>query len=327
MWIIVNTLIGSFKGLFETVQKSRFDEFDTVGDHVTVVSDVKKWPLSARIMRSLFGDSKNREGDQQDLMLNLIKAGLPFVSPAHYYGSQAIYSLMFGVGILVILLIMSSIFNIPLLFIFVLSLVGGYFGAIQPDAEVKSGIKRRREEMVLDLTNQLQRFITALESTGNAIEALRDVAQTAHDPVVDEETRKKAATESEALSKEYQSLLAMTLQGMGGNLFAEIINRIAVLVGQGRPISEAVGDVRVLYPEAIEMDSFFNILISAEKGVALKERLEDLSDQLYVDLDSTSRERAAKAEQMVTVAGFVALLPLFVIIGAPMITMAFQLFR
>ena len=260
-------------------------------------------------------------------MLNLIKAGLPFVSPAHYYGSQAIYSLMFGVGILVILLIMSSIFNIPLLFIFVLSLVGGYFGAIQPDAEVKSGIKRRREEMVLDLTNQLQRFITALESTGNAIEALRDVAQTAHDPVVDEETRKKAATESEALSKEYQSLLAMTLQGMGGNLFAEIINHIAVLVGQGRPISEAVGDVRVLYPEAIEMDSFFNILISAEKGVALKERLEDLSDQLYVDLDSTSRERAAKAEQMVTVAGFVALLPLFVIIGAPMITMAFQLFR
>jgi hypothetical protein len=261
-------------------------------------------------------------------MVRLFQAGLPYYSPAHYYSRQVASALLFAAFALVNTAALAQVFHLPAVMILAVTFLLGLWGAAQPAAEVRSKTKRRAKDLVLDMTYQLPRLILLLEAYGSAQEAIREYLATAARMEKPEKEREEARRQAQTLSKEFALELGTALAGMGGNLFAELLNRIAGELTRGvRPEAIAI-HLRQVFPPGIELDHFLQILIGGMEGnLPMKERLAELSHQLRVDLRARQREAAQAANQVVIVAAAAELLPIFAVVGAPVVFLAFRMFQ
>ena len=67
-------------------------------------------------------------------------------------------------------------------------------------------------------------------------------------------------------------------------------------------------------------------MAGVQQEIPMKTRLEEMQEVLRDELGLKVKEKAASAKQIVIVAAAAELLPLFMIVGAPTISMAVQMF-
>ena len=102
LWLVFMSASGGFARIFKKKANDRLTlrservERRVLGEKESVLS------LPLRLMRSFRRIGKVRDEGDAALMLRLMRAGLPFYSPQHYYSRQLTYTLlMAAVGLLV----------------------------------------------------------------------------------------------------------------------------------------------------------------------------------------------------------------------------------
>ena len=329
LWLIVNTLFGSFDKLFKKFSRDKLGAMEGLRDgRDNIVTDESSWPLSARIAKSLTSvPGLKMTESNRDLMTKLFQAGLPFYTPAHYFTSQILITLLFGGGALLALIFISTIIQLPAIAIMFLSLAGAMFGATLPSSELKNKIKKRKEDLIVDMTYQLPRLISLLAAYGTILEAIKNYGDRSKSDQLTEKQKKTLLMRSQELTKQYAMELNIAIRGMGGNIFSEMLGRLASDISGGKSPEEAVTHIQQLYPFSIEVNNFLEIFTSGLKeGYPTRARLQELADQLRFDMKQRAKDAASRANLVVIVAGFMALLPMMIIIGAPMIDIAIDLF-
>lgn len=322
---VLATLLGLVDPLFKKVARSRLETLETSASPMDSMG--ANWPLPARLARS-FGMLTGRTSSDEDLMVRLLRAGLPYRSPAHYYSRQVTNALLFAAFGLVNASAVGLLLDLPIVVILGAALGLGLWGAGQPAAEVRARILKRSKAMTVDMTYQLPRLILLLDAFGTIQEAISGYLSTAERANLSEAERR----EMEEGRDQYTSYLAMqlgiTLRGMGGNLFAELLQAISVELTRSVRPETIAGHMRLAYPPGVELNNFLDILTAGlSGGMPMKERLVELSHQLRIDLRARQREMTQAANQVVILAAAAELLPIFFVVGAPVLFMAFQMFR
>ena len=284
-------------------------------------------PFAARLAKSI-GSVSSKSQTDDELMDQLIRAGLPFLSPAHYYGRQIAYTLLYGAFGLLLGLAPTFFFTLNPLIVLGISLAMGIWGSTQPKAEVQKKLKERQTQLVVDMTYSLPRLTLHIEALGDLQRAIGAVLKDTQRGSITTEHRDKLEQQAKYITKQYQLLFQTAIMGFGGDLFAEALNRFASLLSQAKSADETAATVAHYYPKTPEFANFLDIAVAGITGtIKMKERLDDLSEQLFHELILTQREAAAKARQIVVLAAAAQLLPIFVLIGAPIADMTIQLFR
>lgn len=322
LWVALMTLFGGLNNLIQrlfgtkTALDMNMDEKNHVDDDV---SDIRKWPLAARWMHSLAGVGKKEAPNNKDLMVRLMQSGFVFASPAQYYYYQVALALMMGAGFLAVMIILSTTTPVSPMLIILVSFALGMIGAMLPESQVKSAIKKRQDDLRLDMTFQLPRFILLLESTGNMQSAIKSILESAERqdiPTKKAEERRKAM---DALTQEYQIELGMSLTGFGGNLFAELINRIAQLLQQQAKPEAIMEDIENHFKMFPALSEFLTVIQDGLRGHPMKDNLVQLSEQLRKDLNSILKDSSTKAVTVTTLGTGIALIALMAIFLAPML--------
>ena len=287
----------------------------------------KSWPVMARIGRSFSRLKRESYDSEEDLMDTLLRAGLPYTTPVHFYSRQILAALIFGAFGLVLGLLFSVLIEIPPMMVLGTALLLGFWGSTQPQAEVKKNLKIRAEDLILDMTYGLPRLILYLESMGEFQLAANRVLQTEEVTSLPQDESLKRQQAARMVSEEYALLLGATVIGFGGNLFADMLNRLASYLAQSIPVLEAVEMTRRFYPATPKLNQFLDIVSAGvAQEIPMKQRLEDMQITLREELKLHVKERAASAKQVVIIAAAAELLPLFLIVGAPTVYMAVQMF-
>jgi hypothetical protein len=311
--------LGFANPLFARIRRSKLENLEGPQPEAD-------WPLAARLARSLGLLTRSAPPDD-DLMTRLLQAGLPYYSPAHYYSRQVTSALLFAAFGLVNAAALGLALRLPLWVIAAAALVCGLFGAAQPEAEVRARLKRRSRELALDMTYQLPRLVLLLEALGSLQEAMSAYLATAQAPGTPEKVRREAEAQARQMSDRLAMDLGIALNGMGGNLFAELLNHIASELARSVKMDDVALHMRRLYPPSLELDNFLDILAAGlAGGLPMKERLGELSQQLRLDLRARQREAAQAANQVVIITAAAELLPIFAVVSAPVLYLAFQLF-
>ena len=323
LFMVLSGITGILFRLFPTIFRQKGLERSFTSDRGEEID----LPFIARIAKTIGGVSPKRQTDNE-LTDQLIRAGLPFYSPAHYYGRQIAYTLLYGAFGLLMGLMPTFFFTINPLIVMGVSLAMGLWGSTQPKAEVNKKLKERRERLVVDMTYSLPRLTLHVEALGDIQRAIGAVLDNAERGSITSEKKDDLQSEAKYIAKEYQLLFQTAITGFGGDMFAEALNRLASLLAQAKSAQQAVDPVARYYPRTPEFTSFLDITVAGISGtIRMKERLDDLSEQLFAELLMTQRESASKARQIVVLAAAAQLLPLFVLIGAPIAFMTIQLFR
>ncbi len=106
-----------------------------------------------------------------------------------------------------------------------------------------------------------------------------------------------------------------------------MLNRLASYLAQSIPVSEAIEKTKRFYPRTPKLNQFLDIVAAGvAQEIPMKQRLEDMQVVLRDELRLRVKERAAGAKQVVIIAAAAELLPLFLIVGAPTVYMAVQMF-
>jgi hypothetical protein len=285
------------------------------------------WPITARIGRSFSRIKQENYKTDDDLMDRLLRAGLPYYTPAHFYGRQIAYTLLFGAFGLIVLLLFSVLIQLPPLIILGGALFIGFWGSTQPQGEVKKLLKERSDDLVVDMTYGIPRLLLYLESLGEFQLATNKVLETVQISQLPEKEIKNREEAAKLVSNEYALLIGTTFIGFGGNLFAEMLNRLASYLAQSIPVEEAIEKTKRFYPTTPKLNQFLDIVQAGiQQEIPMRERLEDMQEVLRDELGLRVKEKAASAKQLVIVAAAAELLPLFMIVGAPTIAMAVQMF-
>ncbi|MCB2160625.1 hypothetical protein KQH40_00905 [bacterium] len=320
------TVMSGLLGVFERfIPGNRQNE---IGKRLGIKNQTEDhWPLMARIGRSFSSIKQEKYKTEDDLMDSLLRAGLPYYSPAHFYGRQIAYTLLYGAFGLIVMLLFSVLINISPTVVIGTALLMGYWGSVQPQAEVTKLLKMRAEDMTIDMTYGLPRLILYLESLGEFQLATNRVLQTEHVTHLPEKEILKRQEAARLISRENALLVGATFMGFGGNLFADMLNRLASYLAQSIPVEEAIVRTKRFYPNTTKLNQFLDIVMAGvQQEIPMKTRLEEMQEVLRDELGLKVKEKAASAKQIVIVAAAAELLPLFMIVGAPTISMAVQMF-
>jgi len=281
----------------------------------------------ARIGRSFSRMKRESYQTDDDLMDSLLRAGLPYTSPVHFYSRQILAALIFGAFGLMLSLLLSVWVQIPPTMVLGAALLAGYWGSAQPQAEVKKRLRSRSEDLMVDMTYGLPRLILYLESMGEFQLAADRVLQTEVITRLPQPEILRRQQGAMLVSEEYAMLLGATFIGFGGNLFADMLNRLASYLAQSIPVEEAVEKTKRFYPNTPKLNQFLDIVSAGvAQEIPMKQRLEDMQIVLRDELRLRVKEQAAGAKQVVILAAAAELLPLFMIVGAPTVYMAVQMF-
>jgi hypothetical protein len=317
--VVLGTALGLADPLLSRLRRSKLESLEKPDREAD-------WPLAARLACSL-GLLVKRARPDDELMTRLLQAGLPYYSPAHYYSRQVTTALLFAAFGLVNAAALSLALRLPFWLAATAALICGLWGASQPGAEVRARLRRRSRELALDMTYQLPRLVLLLEALGSLQEAMSGYLETAQAPGAPEKVRREAEAQARLMSDRLVMDLGIALNGMGGNLFAELLNRIASQLARSVRPEEVVAQMRRLYPPSLELDNFLDILSTGLRGgLPMKERLAELSQQLRLDLRARQREATQAANQVVIIAAAAELLPIFAVVSAPVLYLAFQMF-
>jgi hypothetical protein len=179
----------------------------------------------------------------------------------------------------------------------------------------------------VDMTYGLPRLILYLESMGEFQLAADRVLQTEEVTRLPQGEVVRRQQAARHLSEESAMLLGATFIGFGGNLFADMLNRLASYLAQSIPVEAAVGKTKRFYPNTPKLNQFLDIVTAGvAQEIPMKQRLEEMQVVLRDELRLRVKEQAAVARQVVIIAAAAELLPLFLIVGAPTVYMAVQMF-
>ena len=328
LWLLLMSALGLVDGLpeqIEKLRKSRLGELDVKNNDRKAAGNAD-WPLFARLAKSFVRVARSAPEDK-DLMIRLLQAGLPYQTPVHYYSRQVTNALLFAAFGLFNAAAIALVFHLPPILVIAIAFICGLWGSAQPAVEVRSKIARRRRDMTLDMTYQLPRLVLLLGAYGSIQDTITAYRAAAGDPDEALEKRQENLAKAQKYSEQFGIVLGDTLAGLAGNLFADLLNRFAGELSRNVEPPAAAQRLRLLYPSSIELNHFLDILVGGiQGGLPMKERLTELASQLRVDLRARQREAAQAANQVVILAAAAELLPIFAIVGAPVVYMAFRMF-
>jgi len=317
LWIILGASVNLFGFL---LRKKKF-EYDAESQ---VDSEEENWPLFARVMKSILVAFQKEKAPEtnEDLQIRLQKAGFPFFSPAHFYSRQFANTFLFGAfGLLMGIGYSLTGTNVNPLVIIALSIGLAIFGSTRPKAEVESEIEKRKQDMIMDMTAAMASLIVQIKAKNApiaAVQAIVDKQRTSESKNAEEMMQLAQTVDDEAARNAY--MLGLQLQGFGGNLFADMLNRLAILLSENKPIDKAAEIVKQYYPYSLEFDQFLEIFAGGIRGeLPLVERLVEFSRQLKSSRSRQRKEQGAKAQMIVSVANVFLLIPTVVLFIAPLL--------
>jgi hypothetical protein len=303
--------------------KGAFDE-----DLRSARSAEKGWPLLARIAKSIF--VLGRKESEEDIETLLQQSGFSYPSLERYYLEQLGNTILFGIFGLVVT-ILPSFFGQDLPPGVVLGAGFGFafWGSTRPKAEVRSALKRRQRALLEDMTYNLSRLTTFIKTHGTLQTALREYLATARKRSTPPEERRRILAEAQAQAETLAARMGKTLEGFGGNLFAEMVNMLAVQLAQGIPPQKAVQYVKQFYPYTLELEQFLTILtLGISEGLPLVPQLQGLSKQLRGKLRQRMREAGQEANLIVSAGqALILLFPVMILIMGPMLFQGFQFLK
>ena len=311
-------------GLSPTVRKRR-SVLDVEGKKTYDAYDVKTWSLLARLMVSLSRATGRKQPSPEGLMARLVRSGMRYYSPQHYYSQQMLGALlMFGVGFL-FSTIAGLFFSMPFWGMAAMSLGLALYGFTLPANEVASAIKKRRLALLVDMTYSLPRLVLAIQKYGNIFAAMREYSAN-NLPLPAEVEAEQGRIKPKELGEEnaeVRQMVARALSGFGGHEFARLVNEIAAAMSEtGADPRATIELIRDAYPDLVEKDIFLDIILGGlgAEQVVVSDRLHDFAGSLR----KNHRQRIVMAGQsagaIVSATSAMQLLPIIVIIGAPIVS-------
>ena len=312
-------VISGLFNLFTFLPRRGKGALEGYGSSELAADDYSGWPLSARIARSIF--SLRRDPSTiENLEDRLRRAGYPYYSASHYYSRQLIYTFLFGAfGVVATSSLAMFGLNLSPMAVLVISFGMAVWGSAQPGGEVDKQIKERRESIVVDMTTGLPRLILhfrARNTVGPAFAAYIEMSRTGS---AKSEELKRSREEAEHENIQFHDHAAQTLSGFGGNLFADIVNRMAVNMSGETDYDLCAERTKTWYPQTIEVERFLNIIATGTMSqFPIIERLQDLAKDLRIDYRLRQKENGAKARQLVMLTSALMLFPILLVIGGPL---------
>lgn len=293
-------------------------------DQDSEIDDENNWPLMARIAKSFssVGKKEDEIDSNAELELRLQKAGFPYFSASHYYSRQLGFSIfMAGIGLLMGVAISVYAININSTTVLAIALGLAFWGSQQPKAEVENELKKRKDALVYDMTNNLRRFTTQVRARGTAVEAIHYyISGVRVEGGISQAEWDQKVSQAKSDAEELSAQMGRVLAGFGGNLFADLINRLSHDLARNVPPEEASENVKTFYPYSVEVDQFLSIVEGGLRGtLPLVERLEELSKSLKVTRRSLRRESALKTRQNVMMGSALMIFPVFIVFLAPLL--------
>lgn len=325
LWLSLMTLTGSFARLVNRKEVDRLTLRSQRVDQAAHGEQEHALSLPLRIMRSFHRIGRSQAEDEGQLMLRLLRAGLPFTSPQHYYTRQITYALLMAAMGLLVGSVAAMMIKIPLVLVMIAAFALGVWGATLPEQEVRRKIAVRKRGLVLDMTYQITRLRIHLDVLGQVRSAMNAVLETVPRGVpFSQFERKQIEKNRPYLTEEVAVEVAMFLSGIGGNHFAELLNRFSLELSRGVSPEDAAEAMKRYFEPGFEMDSFLKALVAGIRGEPVKERLLAIDRRLHRQLRKLIKESGARAETAITLYSAITILPLFIVIGIPLIFIAMK---
>ncbi len=292
-------------------------------------------PLAVRLAQSLtealpFG----RFGLGDDpLRVQLARAGNPYDSATQFYQRKVAYMGVYAVGALVLCVLL----GLPIPITLVIVVIAGVLGLISPESVIANRIEERRDALRREMAFMLDRVAFAVMAYGTFQETLSHMSDLAQPeatgaeregPDLSFEERTRVAQKLERESRQFKAMLGAGLVGMGGGLFAELLNRMAMLLsaGTGEGFEEVREKLERLYPISWEVSSFLDIVEAGLRGAPMADRLFELADDMIEELAQEQREAGMRATRVVTAIAGASLIPALMLLGAPAFALILTIF-
>ena len=267
-------------------------------------------------------------GDEP-LEVNLARAGNPYDSPAQFYQRKLAYMGLYALGAVVL----GVLAGLPVPLTLVAALVGGVFGLVSPESVIADRIEKRRHALRREMAFMLDRVAFAVMAYGSFQETLSRMS-TLMGPGPEGslklpfEERARLTRQMRQESRKFQAALGTGLIGMGGGLFAEFLNHMAMLLsaGTGDGFDAVREKLARTYPIASEVASFLDIVEAGLRGAPMAERLFELADDMVEELAQEQREAGMRATLVVTATAGAILVPLLMVVGGPAFSLVLDVF-
>jgi hypothetical protein len=317
-------------GITGRIRLSLTDHPGVLGHHEEGQGPLRQ-PLAVRLARSItealpFG----RFGLAEDpLELSLARAGNPYDSPLQFYQRKLAYMLLYAVGAV----ILGVLAGLPIPLTLFAGLIAGVFGLVSPESVIADRIRKRRDELRREMAFMLDRVGFAVMAYGTLQETLSQMSGLMGPEVgggykLPFEERAQVTRKFEQESGKFQAALGTGMVGMGGGLFAEFLNQLAMLLsaGTGDGFRGVREKLERLYPMSSEVTSFLDIVEAGLRGAPMAERLFELADDMVEEIAQEQREAGMRATLVVTATAGLILIPLLLVVGGPAFSLVLDIF-
>jgi uncharacterized protein YpmB len=327
IWLIIMQAFSLF-GKISSKQKT-----DAFTLHVQSVEraahgeSVEELTFLERMARTFSNLTKRKNSDDADLSTKLLRAGLPYFSPQHYYSRQISYTVLLASMGILIGSFLSLMLNMPYYIVIIIAFILGVWGSTFPAQEVKKKTKERVNGLILDMTYHLARLRMQFDRWGQIRPAIDRVVATAPKEVTFSKSELELIEKKrDSIPQEIAINLSLYLSGIGGNLFAELLNRFTMELSRGVSPEDAAERMKQHFEPNFDMDLFLKTIVAGINGEPIGERLREIDNRLHRELSKRIKFAGAKAETTITLVSAFTLLPLFIVVGVPMLLMASQFF-
>ena len=259
-----------------------------------------------------------------------VRAGSPYDSAIQFYQRKIAYLGVYAVGAVVL----GVLLGFPVWITLAAAVVAGVLGLISPESVIANRIKERRNELRREMAFMLDRVAFAVMAYGTFQETLSQMSRLTQpeaetgDYKLPFEERARVTKKLERQSRQFQAMLGAGMVGMGGGLFAEFLNQMAMLLsaGAGEGFEEVRKELERLYPISWEVTSFLDIVEAGLRGAPMAQRLFELADDMVAELAQEQREAGMRATRAVTAIAGASLIPALMLLGAPAFALIFRIF-
>jgi hypothetical protein len=288
-------------------------------------------PLAVRLAQSItdalpFG--RSGLGDEP-LEVHLARAGNPYDSSVQFNQRKLAYMALYAIGAVVL----GVLAGLPIPLTLFAALIAGVFGLISPESVIADRIKKRRDELRREMAFMLDRVGFAVMAYGTFQETLSHMSSLMEPEPggtfkVPFEERAQVTRQFEKESRKFQAALGVGMVGMGGGLFAQLLNQLAMLLsaGTGDGFKAVREKLERLYPISSEITSFLDIVEAALRGAPMAARLFELADDMVEELAQEQREAGMRATLVVTATAGAILIPLLLVVGGPAFSLVLDVF-
>lgn len=288
-------------------------------------------PLAVRLAKSItdalpFG--RFGLGDEP-LEVHLARAGNPYDSPIQFYQRKLAYMGLFSIAAIVL----GVLIGLPIPMTLLVALIAGVLGLISPESLIADHIRKRRDELRREMAFMLDRVAFAVMAYGTFQETLSRLSALIEPGVggsfkVQFEDRARVTRQFDQESRKFQAALGTGMVGMGGGLFAQFLNQLAMLLsaGTGDGFKSVREKLERVYPISSEVTSFLDIVEAALRGAPMAERLFELADDMVEEIAEDQREAGMRATLVVTASAGAILIPLLLVVGGPAFSLVLDVF-